>query len=60
MTTYIGKPCPHGHGTTRYISNRKCVVCAKAEQARLYDRKAATERKRAYRAQMKASNAQID
>lgn len=53
MTTYIGKPCRHGHDGTRYISNRKCVACAKADQAARYDRKAATERKRAYRARIK-------
>ena len=52
---YTGKPCPHGHGPTRYTSNRKCVACAKEEQARLYDKATATARKRAYRARLKES-----
>lgn len=56
--TYIGKPCPHGHNGTRYRSNMACVECAKAMQARLYDRKAATARKRAYRATQRAANQQ--
>lgn len=24
-----GKPCPHGHGTRRYVMTRKCVECCK-------------------------------
>lgn len=55
--TYQGKPCPHGHGTTRYRSNMACVTCAKATQARLYDKAKATERKRAYRARIKEQEA---
>lgn len=26
---YIGKPCPYGHDGTRYVSNRRCVGCAR-------------------------------
>lgn len=25
--TFEGKPCRHGHGTTRYTKSRRCVVC---------------------------------
>lgn len=25
--TYRGKPCIHGHGTRRYVSTGRCVVC---------------------------------
>lgn len=27
--TYEGKPCRHGHGTTRYLKSRGCVECAR-------------------------------
>lgn len=26
-TKFHGKPCKHGHGTLRYVSNRMCVIC---------------------------------
>jgi hypothetical protein len=26
---YRGKPCKHGHGTVRYVSNRVCVECSR-------------------------------
>ena len=29
MLTFEGNPCKHGHGTTRYLSNRSCVTCRK-------------------------------
>lgn len=51
--TYHGKPCAKGHGTERYRSNFKCVICARAEQSARYDRATATARKRAYRARPK-------
>jgi len=34
---YEGKPCPNGHGTTRYVANGLCVPCCRdrvREQAR--------------------------
>lgn len=27
--TYEGKPCKHGHGTTRYKGGGSCVICSK-------------------------------
>jgi 5-methylcytosine-specific restriction endonuclease McrA len=29
---YQGKPCIHGHGTERYVYDRRCVVCASIRQ----------------------------
>lgn len=27
---YDGKPCRYGHGTQRYVSTARCVVCQRA------------------------------
>lgn len=40
--TYPGKPCVHGHGTKRYVSNNYCVECR-----RIYDRKRYLKKRRA-------------
>jgi 5-methylcytosine-specific restriction endonuclease McrA len=29
---YQGKPCIHGHGTERYVYDKRCVVCASIRQ----------------------------
>lgn len=36
--TYHGKPCRHGHGTLRLVRNYRCVVCAKEQDNRHYQR----------------------
>lgn len=27
--TYFGQPCPHGHGSQRYVTNGQCIECAR-------------------------------
>lgn len=69
--TFEGKPCRHGHGTTRYVLDRKCVVCRRKQgraayaanpeptKARSRARVAADpERKRADDARWRAENAE--
>jgi hypothetical protein len=29
---FNGKPCKHGHGTLRYFSNLRCVVCERTRK----------------------------
>ena len=42
--TYSGKPCIHGHGTKRYVSNGQCVECRRGwERARYLRKRRATE-----------------
>ena len=38
--TYEGRPCPHGHGTTRRSRDYRCVACHNAEGRNRRDRKA--------------------
>lgn len=54
---YQGEPCAIGHAGKRYVANRACVECAKQTSRMAYDKAAATARKRAYRAKLKAQAA---
>lgn len=49
---YQGKPCIHGHGTERYVSQGVCCVCSRLAGARYVasDKEAHRARYRKYRA----------
>lgn len=36
-STYEGKACKHGHGTTRYVASGGCVTCAREAGAKYYN-----------------------
>lgn len=35
---YVGAPCVHGHGTTRYVMSNRCVTCDKANARTQHNR----------------------
>jgi len=48
LKRYEGRPCLHGHGTTRFVANGDCVVCRNAAKNK------AAQQKRAARGLLKA------
>ena len=57
LQTYEGKACKACTGTTRYVTNRACVDCTRSHVRLAYDKEAARDSKRAYRARIKEQSA---
>ena len=38
QTTYIGRPCPKGHGSERYVISNMCKGCQAEKSRRRYHR----------------------